>query len=522
MSGRILALAKELGSYRVKTASSRSLSTTRNRRRYGRMLTVLPEVHLVARRGNSITRASGSRAHRLNETGQPVMRSGGAVVADPAFIGNIINWLDVQHSPRYLAGTGNTYCNIYAYDFCCFAGAYIPRVWWNSSVTSPTPTQIANPTYGTDVSELNANSLYDWFISQGGNHGWAEATPAGNFTALQNEANAGHIVLIVYKNTSGHGHICAIVPETASNQAIRTGGVVTIPLQSQAGAHNYKYHTNNWWGSNTNIKYWVKTLPTASGSSTTTQGNSNGNLGGIIGAVAGGAIGSAAGPIGAVTGAIAGNAAGNAIGNMISGSQSYGNNYSSGKNFNYQDDYNYAYGSTYANQFTVQSDFIAQYSQMAVDSMHQTRVPASVTVAQAALESGWGRHAPGNNFFGIKAGRNWTGLRQLLRTREVHADNDRSRHPYPEIISITQRADGRYDWVVRDHFRAYATAVEGFNDHGNLLSNASRYQAAFQYSNDGIRFAQEIARAGYATAPNYATQLVGLINQYDLTRFDRM
>jgi hypothetical protein len=532
MSGRILALAKELGTQRVKSYGRRSTIATR-RNAYGRMFTTLPEVHLVNRPGTSVTRASGSKARRLNEAGQPAFRTGAAAVADPAYITNIINWLDVEHSARYQPGSGNTYCNIYAYDFFGFAGGYVPRVWWRPSVTSPTPAQIANPTYDTDVGELNANALYDWFISNGSDFGWVESTPAGNYTTLQNQANAGHLVLIVYKNSHGHGHICAIVPEVTGHSAVRTGTTVTIPLQSQAGASNYKYHTRAWWGSNTTVKYWVKTLPAAAGGGGGTAPAPSGSAApatsgpsaGTIGQVAGGILGGvAAGPIGAIVGSEVGQRVGNWIGSQsYSNGYGYDDGYSFGKNFNYQDDYATGYGyanNYYAQQFTVQDDFIARYSQMAIDSCRATQVPASVTLAQAALESGWGRHAPGNNFFGIKAGRSWTGQRQLLRTREVHADGDRNRHPYPEIISITPRSDGRFDWVVRDHFRAYPSALESFNDHGNLLRNSARYRTAFQFSNNGIRFAEEIARAGYATAPNYAASLTSLINQYNLTRFD--
>ncbi|UPK68717.1 glycoside hydrolase family protein [Chitinophaga filiformis] len=178
----------------------------------------------------------------------------------------------------------------------------------------------------------------------------------------------------------------------------------------------------------------------------------------------------------------------------------------------------------FSNDLTVQDDFIQQYAQNAVDSMRQTRVPASVTLAQAALESGWGRHAPRFNFFGIKAGSSWGGEKQLLTTTEIHSDNDRSRHPYPEIISIEQFTDGngntRYRWRVKDYFRAYANAVESFNDHGNFLVNNSRYREAFNHTDDGRQFAREIARAGYATDPNYANVLISIIEHNNLLRFD--
>ncbi len=175
-------------------------------------------------------------------------------------------------------------------------------------------------------------------------------------------------------------------------------------------------------------------------------------------------------------------------------------------------------------EFSVQTDFISQYSQNAIDSMRTTRVPASVTLAQAALESGWGRHAPSLNFFGIKAGSSWTGQRQLLTTTEIHNDNDQSRHPYPEIISIEAFTDSsgatKYRWRVKDYFRAYASATDSFNDHGNFLVNNSRYREAFNHTNDGRQFAREIARAGYATDPGYADSLISIIDHNNLIQYD--
>ncbi len=177
----------------------------------------------------------------------------------------------------------------------------------------------------------------------------------------------------------------------------------------------------------------------------------------------------------------------------------------------------------FSGEFSVQSDFIGLYSQNAIDSMRTTRVPASVTLAQAALESGWGEYALGFNFFGIKAGSGWTGQRQLLKTKEVHNDNDRSRHPYPEIISIEPFTDNnvtKYLWRVKDYFRAYSNATESFNDHGNLLVNNVRYREAFNHTDDGRQFAREVARAGYATDPNYANKLLSIIDQNNLTQYD--
>lgn len=126
-------------------------------------------------------------------------------------------------------------------------------------------------------------------------------------------------------------------------------------------------------------------------------------------------------------------------------------------------------------------------------------VPALFTLAQSGVETGWGASAPGNMMFGVKASStDPPERRQLLRTREVlKTPNAR----FPEVISVTPRPDGRYDYVVRDWFRKYDSPEDSFRDHALLLRR--RYSSAFAFAPDAYRFAREVARKGYATAPNY-------------------
>ena len=63
-------------------------------------------------------------------------------------------------------------------------------------------------------------------------------------------------------------------------------------------------------------------------------------------------------------------------------------------------------------------DFYLRYYGDSLRTEKSHKIPALLTLAQAALESGWGEHAPGNNFFGIKAGTKWTGPTQTLMTSE--------------------------------------------------------------------------------------------------------
>lgn len=145
--------------------------------------------------------------------------------------------------------------------------------------------------------------------------------------------------------------------------------------------------------------------------------------------------------------------------------------------------------------------FIDKYAPGAIRSMQSTGVPASVTLAQAILESGWGRSGltrQGFNFFGIK-GEGPAGS-ITMRTREVY--------------------DGRSVYV-NAAFRKYHNAAESFIDHGKMLRRMSRYAPAFRHRNDPEQFARELQKAGYATDPNYANSLISIIRQYRLDRFDR-
>lgn len=157
--------------------------------------------------------------------------------------------------------------------------------------------------------------------------------------------------------------------------------------------------------------------------------------------------------------------------------------------------------------------FWSQYHAYAEESETETGVPWLVTLGQAALESGWGSAAPGNNFFGIKAkATDLPESRQLLRTTEVLSRPDAV---FPEVISVTPRPDGRYDYVVRDWFRSYATPAEGFAHHGRFLRDNARYAAAFEHTDDPYEFARQVAAAGYATAPTYADVLVSTMQQIE-------
>ena len=84
------------------------------------------------------------------------------------------------------------------------------------------------------------------------------------------------------------------------------------------------------------------------------------------------------------------------------------------------------------------AEFVNAYLEDAKRSAANTGVPALLSLAQSALESGWSSAKPGNAMFGIKATSGWTGKKQLLVTREVFADANQGGR-FPEVISITPR-----------------------------------------------------------------------------------
>jgi hypothetical protein len=131
--------------------------------------------------------------------------------------------------------------------------------------------------------------------------------------------------------------------------------------------------------------------------------------------------------------------------------------------------------------------------------MIEYHILASVSIAQAAVESGWGASAPGNNLFGIKAN-GWTGKTQVLKTTEI--------------------VDGKAI-SVKASFRAYRSWAQSMDDHGAFLASNSRYANILGVS-DYHTACHRLQADGYSTSPSYANLLIGIINQYRLYQYDRL
>lgn len=223
----------------------------------------LPAAYLPLAAGTIIARAKPANAGSLNEAGQPG-RSGATPAELCQSIEVIVDWLDPEKPThkRYWPRNGLTFCNIYAHDFCHLAGVYLPRVWWNATAIAKLSAGIAvEPRYGATVDELRANDLFRWLRDFGPQFGWRQT---GTLTKLQLAANSGGIGLIVArrKEEGKSGHIVIVVPEADERRAKRdTAGEVSMPLQSQAGAKNFRYSTGTgpWWTSAqfAEFSYWI-------------------------------------------------------------------------------------------------------------------------------------------------------------------------------------------------------------------------------------------------------------------------
>jgi hypothetical protein len=154
------------------------------------------------------------------------------------------------------------------------------------------------------------------------------------------------------------------------------------------------------------------------------------------------------------------------------------------------------------------AQFIAAAVAGAQAGWREYGVPASTTIAQAILESGWGRSSlsvTDRNFFGIKCqGSSYGSL-----ATGCHVYNT------TECGSTAASC-----FATSASFRTYATMANSFRDHGNFLKVNSRYRPAFVYTRDANKFIWTVWKAGYATDPNYFTKITGLMATYDLYQYD--
>ena len=208
-------------------------------------------VFMPRKPGRVTKRSEEATAHSLNEAGQPD-RVGTTAQALRTELNAIIDWLAAEEPThlRYQPRAGLTFCNIYCHDVCHLAGAYLPRVWWSSTaLIALAQGQAIEPLIGDTIREMRANDLFRWLREFGPAFGWGQT---GTLSALQQAANQGALGLMVArrKEDGRSGHTVMVAPETDAQPARRNAaGEVTAPLQSQAGATNFRRGIGiaNWW-----------------------------------------------------------------------------------------------------------------------------------------------------------------------------------------------------------------------------------------------------------------------------------
>lgn len=153
-----------------------------------------------------------------------------------------------------------------------------------------------------------------------------------------------------------------------------------------------------------------------------------------------------------------------------------------------------------------QDKFINTAGKSAKPSQDEYGVPASVTVAQAILESGWGESdlaSDAKNYFGMKC--------HDKKPGSIATDCTK--------VS-TRECDDDDCWTTKAYFRVYDSMADSYRDHGQYLRDNSRYATAFDHTDDADKFIHEIADAGYATDPKYASKIISLMDDHDLYRFN--
>lgn len=144
-----------------------------------------------------------------------------------------------------------------------------------------------------------------------------------------------------------------------------------------------------------------------------------------------------------------------------------------------------------------QKQFIQRITNGAIQSYNKYDILPSLTMAQALLESNWGKQSIGNNIFGIKADKNWTGKRVKKQTREF--------------------INGKWQ-IVNAYFRDYDSVEDGIEDHGLFLTK-KRYDKVRKTKEYKVA-CFEIWKAGYATDPQYPQKLVSIIEKYKFYEID--
>ena len=143
-------------------------------------------------------------------------------------------------------------------------------------------------------------------------------------------------------------------------------------------------------------------------------------------------------------------------------------------------------------------DFVTKLAPYAAEAAQKLGVSVRAVLAQAALETQWGKHMPAhsdgstsNNLFGIKAGSSWDGAKVRVGTLEFEGG-----------AAVRKQAA----------FRAYQSPADSFNDYARLVGDNPRYASAVGTGDDVVAFAKGLIQGGYATDPSYVSKVAAVAN----------
>ncbi len=144
-------------------------------------------------------------------------------------------------------------------------------------------------------------------------------------------------------------------------------------------------------------------------------------------------------------------------------------------------------------RFDSPEDFVEKLWPLAEKHAAELGVSPKVLLAQAALETGWGKHVirysngvPSHNLFNIKADQRWDGPRTVVPTLEYEKGK-----PVREMAA----------------FRAYPSFEASFSDYVSFLKSSQRYENALEQVDDSAAFVRALHQAGYATDPKYSSKI---------------
>jgi flagellum-specific peptidoglycan hydrolase FlgJ len=156
--------------------------------------------------------------------------------------------------------------------------------------------------------------------------------------------------------------------------------------------------------------------------------------------------------------------------------------------------------------------FIQKYYPYAKEAEKETGIPAIAVIAQAALESGWGKRAIGNNLFGIKYRKGDWNYQRVLTTE--HADSLKAFNP-EDVVSIDYiPSTNKYKFKVYQKFADYPTPTEAFLAHSRLLLT-ERYKDALRWRYSPVRYLVAVWRSGYATDVNYGKKMGKMVESIE-------